>query len=129
MSIIINQERLNAYIADFNEARNGDLSEAGDVSWFIHGLLDSAGPFEFPQEAQAVAYDLDGEDPGFLFALRPRSLAPDRLEFDVNVTGFFTAINNLVGSWEDPLPIRELVESVRLEFEALLPAYNRLFGE
>jgi hypothetical protein len=65
---------------------------------------------------------------GFLFALRPRSLAPDRLEFDVNVTGFFTAINNLVGSWEDPLPIRELVESVRLEFEALLPAYNRLFG-
>jgi len=128
MSITINQERLNAYITDFNETRNGDLSESSDVSWFIHELLDSAGPFEFPQEAQAVAYDLDGEYPGFLFALRPRSLAPDRLEFDVNVTGFFTAINNLVGSWEDPLPIRELVESVRLEFEALLPAYNRLFA-
>lgn len=128
MSITIDEERLNAYLTDFNETLNGHLSEASDVSWFIHGLLDSAGPFEFPQEAQAVAYDLDGEDPGFIFALRPRSLAPDRLEFDVSVTGFFTGINALVGSWEDPLPIRELVESVRLEFEALLPAYNRLFG-
>jgi hypothetical protein len=128
MNITINQERLNAFITDFDETQNGDLSEASDVSWFVHGLLDSAGPFEFPQEAQPVAYDLEGEDPGFLFALRPRSLAPDHLEFDVNVTGFFTAINILVGSWEDPLPIRELVESVRLEFEALLPAYNRLFG-
>ena len=106
MSITINQERLNAYITDFNETRSGDLSEASDVSWFIHGLLDSAGPFEFPQEAQAVAYDLDGEDPGFLFALRPRSLAPDRLEFDVNVTGLLHSDRysrrELGGSVADP---------------------------
>ncbi len=48
MSITINQERLNAYISGFNETRNGDLSEASDVSWFIQGLLDSAGPFPRP---------------------------------------------------------------------------------
>ena len=43
------KKRLNAYISGFNETRNGDLSEASDVSWFIQGLLGSAvAPFPRP---------------------------------------------------------------------------------
>jgi len=96
MIITINQERLDALIEDFKDSRKGNLSESDDINLFIRGLCGSASPLELPDGAEGVAYYLDGtEDPGFLFALRPRRLDPSRAEFNVNVTGFFTGMNEV----------------------------------
>ena len=129
---------VNGFRSEDLEAR-AVLAEAEELNSIVQMLADG-DVLVVPEGALVLAYFAGGEDPYFLFGMRPRLpfSVPDELR-DVNVTGFTVEMKDLspIGYFDvdfgaTRMTVREfymaIAKSIACELSGLLVAYHRLFG-
>ena len=125
-AVTVDWERFDVTLDALELGESAGL-ESDDVNDIVQGAI-SDGVLVAPEGCDLVAYYLRGDDPGFIFGLRP--FADGAFASSANVTSFFVEARDLYSESDDVAALaREVVDIVAGEYTALLPAYYKAFGE
>ena len=120
------------------EAR-AEYAEADELNGIVQTLVDG-DVFVVPEGAMVLAYFSGGEDPYFLFGMRPRLAGSMPIAFqEVNVCGWSVEMKDIepIGYFDvdfgaTRMTVREfnmaVAKSIARELTPLLIAYDHLFG-
>lgn len=140
MTITVNEERLAEASSTLIEQNGGELCWTDDemLNNVIQHLLDQH-VFDLPEGVEAVAYYFSDGDPGFIWALRPRSVNLDDPFWATSVASWFSEARHVEprdeemksawdnGNLDDRKAIVDVAETLAKAYEELLPAYRKLW--
>ena len=124
-AVTVDWERFDVTLDALELGESAGL-DSDDVNSIVQAAI-SDGVLVAPEGCDLVAYYLGGDDPGFIFGLRP--FADGTFASTANVTSFFVEVRDLYsGSTAVVADAREIVDIVAGEYTELLPTYHKAFG-